>query len=196
VSAVGVLGGSFDPVHRGHVALAARARRALGLSRVLLLPCADPPHKPQRTLASRYHRLEMIELAIEGWEGLGACTLEIAAGGVHYTIDTLRRLRAERPDTPPVFLIGSDAVRSDDGSPPEPPAWPASVAGRWSDGPVEGLALGRGGRIVPLAIPTVRASSTEVRTRRASGQPIVDLVPARVARYIQRHGLYGREATR
>ena len=218
MSAIGVLGGSFDPVHRGHVALAARARRALGLARVLLLPCAEPPHKPLRTLAPRYHRLEMIELAIEGWEGLGVSTLEIAAGGVHFTIDTLRRLRAEQPDSPPVFLIGSDAlseidtwrdratllaefdfavaVRPDDGTSKEPPEWPPGVAGRFTDAPVDGLDLGRGGRIVPLAIPTVIASSTGVRARLARGEPIVDLVPARVARYIQRHGLYGREATR
>lgn len=218
MSAIGVLGGSFDPVHRGHIALAARARRALGLSRVLLLPCADPPHKPLRTLAARYHRLEMIELAVEGWEGLGVCTLEIAAGGIHYTIDTLRRLRADQPGSPPVFLIGSDAlseidtwrdresllaefdfavaVRPDDGSTPEAPSWPASVSDHWTDAPVGGLDLGRGGRIVPLVIPTVLASSTGVRARLARGEPIVDLVPARVARYIQRHGLYGREATR
>ena len=93
MTTVGVLGGSFDPVHRGHIALACHALRTLGLDRVMLLPCADPPHQPDRALADRHHRLEMLYLAAEDRHGLQVSTLELAQRGVRFTIDTLRALR-------------------------------------------------------------------------------------------------------
>jgi nicotinate-nucleotide adenylyltransferase len=201
------------------LALACRARRALGLARVLLLPCADPPHKPERALAERFHRLEMLYLAIEGWEGLEVSTFEIARGGIHYTIDTLRALRAAEPPLAPLFLIGSDAladigswrdyeallaefdfavaVRPEDDSLPRPRPWPEHVERRLATIPVTGdEAMGSGGRVFRLAVPTIPVSSSLVRRQHASGEPLDDLVPARVARYIQRHGLYTEEARR
>lgn len=216
MTAVGVLGGTFDPVHRGHLALADRARQALGLARVLLVPCADPPHKPERTLAERYHRLEMLYLAIEGWDGMEVSTYEIAQAGLHYTIDTLRGLREENPSLAPVFLIGSDALadmatwreyerllaefdfavamRPESESVPRARDWPEPVTRHLVRTPVPGDAtLGRGGRVFPLAIPTIPVSSSLVRRKRAAGETLDDLVPARVARYIQRHGLYAEE---
>jgi nicotinate-nucleotide adenylyltransferase len=219
VTAVGVLGGTFDPVHRGHLALARRARSALGLARVLLVPCADPPHKPERTLAERYHRLEMLYLAIEGWEGLEVCTYEIARGGRHYTIDTLRGLRREQPSLAPVFLIGSDALadlaswrdyesllaefdfavamRPESETDPLRYPWPEPVTRRLVSTHVPGdETMGRGGRVFPLAIPTIPVSSSLVRRQRAAGESLADLVPARVARYIHRHGLYAEETRR
>jgi nicotinate-nucleotide adenylyltransferase len=216
VSAVGVLGGTFDPVHRGHLALALRARRALGISRILLVPCADPPHKPDRALAERYHRLEMLYLAVEGSDGLEICTYEIARGGLHYTIDTLRALRIEHPSEPPVFLIGSDALadmatwreherlleefdfavamRPESDDVPRPHGWPEQVSRNLVPAPVIGDAsMGRGGRVFPLTIPTIPVSSSLVRRQCAAGESLDDLVPVRVARYIQRHGLYAEE---
>lgn len=213
MSVVGVLGGTFDPVHRGHLALARHARRVLGVERVLLLPCADPPHKPERTLAERFHRLEMLYLALEGWEGLGVSTYEIARGGLCYSIDTLRTFRHSHTPGEPVFLIGSDAladieswreheallaefdfavaVRPEHGAGPAPPAWPQDVAARLSPLPAVGdPPLGAGGRIFRLEMPRIAVSSSRIRQRRAAGEPLDDLVPARVARYIQRHGLY------
>ena len=219
MSAVGVLGGSFDPVHRGHVALACHARRALGLEKVLLLPCADPPHKPDRVLAARHHRLEMLYLAIEDRPGIEVSTAEIALGGVRYTIDTLRALRSASPSLAPVFLCGSDAlaevgswrehetllaefdfgavVRPADAGGPRPSDWPEIVTRRVSPLPSKGEAgLGGGGRVVPFDMPGVAVSSSLVRARCVSGKPPVELVPARVARYIQRHRLYTEEAAR
>jgi nicotinate-nucleotide adenylyltransferase len=211
VSAVGILGGSFDPVHRGHLALASRARLALGLPRVLFLPCAEPPHKPARRLARRYHRLEMLYLALEGCEGLGVSTYEIGRGGVHYTIDTLRAIRGE-DGLQPVFLLGSDALSDvgswrryeellaefDFGVVARPDAGEGTRA--WAEAaapkPSELTALGSGGRILQLPFEVPAISSSLVRRRSASGDPLCDLVPHSVARYIQRHGLYMEEAHR
>ncbi len=217
--AVGVLGGSFDPVHRGHVALACHALRTLGLERVLLLPCADPPHKPDRALARRYHRLEMLYLAVEDRERASVSTFEIAQGGVHFTIDTLRALRSGTPSLAPVFLCGSDAladiaswreheallaefdfaavIRPNDAGGPRDPGWPDVVARNVAPLPPEGGdAVGAGGRVFSVEMPALAVSSSLVRARIASGRPIEDLVPARVARYIQRHRLYVEEVSR
>ena len=217
--AVGVLGGSFDPVHRGHVALACHAIRTLGLERVLLLPCADPPHKPDRALAARYHRLEMLYLAVEDRQGLQVSTFEIAQGGVRYTIDTLRALRSGAPSLAPIFLCASDAladvaswrehdallaefdfaavIRPDDAGGPRDPGWPDFVARRVAPfPPTGGDALGAGGRVFRLEMPPLAVSSSLVRARRAAGRPADNLVPTRVARYIHRHRLYSEEAPR
>ena len=216
MTTAGILGGSFDPVHRGHLLLAARARRVLGLERVVLMPCAEPPHKPGRRLAARYHRLEMLALAAEGWEGLVVSTFEIARGGQRYTIDTLRALREDGLRS--VFLLGSDALaeldlwrdyadllrefdfaaveRPDEDGRLSERAWPEGVRARLSDLPVAGPALGTGGRIVRLTLDALPISSSLVRRRRMEHRAIADLVPPRVARYIQRHGLYEEEAPR
>jgi nicotinate-nucleotide adenylyltransferase len=218
LSVVGILGGSFDPVHRGHVAFADRARRQLSLDRVLLLPCADPPHKPERTLAAAFHRLEMIFLAVEGWAGVGVSTSEIERGGHCYTIDTLRTFRSGPPALQPVFLLGSDALadvgtwrdheallaefdfavamRPGDEFRPRAETWPDFVQSHLATIPAGGPELGTGGRVVRLEIPEFPASSSNVRRRASRGEPIDDLVPARVARYIQRHDIYAEEAGR
>jgi nicotinate-nucleotide adenylyltransferase len=219
LSPVGVLGGSFDPVHRGHLVLADQARRALGLERVLLLPCADPPHKPGRALAPRYHRLEMLYLAVEGLRGLSVSTFELARGGVRYTIDTMRGLRAGNPSLAPIFLCGSDAladvaswreheallaefdfgavIRPTDAGDPRHHGWPEIVRRHVAPLPSAGSApIGTGGRVFALDAPALAVSSSLVRTRCASGRPVDDLVPTRVARYIQRHRLYMEEVPR
>jgi nicotinate-nucleotide adenylyltransferase len=216
---VGVLGGSFDPVHRGHVELARHALRLLGLERVLLLPCADPPHKPDRSLAAAYHRLEMIYLAVDDRPGIEASTFELARGGVRYTIDTLRALRSGTPPLAPVFLCGSDAladiaswreheallaefdfaavVRPDaSGRMPES-AWPDLVTSRIAPlPPASGGPLGAGGRVFLLDAPALCVSSSLVRTRCASDLDASDLVATPVARYIRRHRLYSEEVAR
>jgi nicotinate-nucleotide adenylyltransferase len=219
LTSVGVLGGSFDPVHRGHLALGRHAIRTLGLSRVLLLPCAEPPHKPDRALVARHHRLEMLYLAAEDRQGLEISTLEIARGGVRFTIDTLRALRSTTPALAPVFLCGSDAladigswrdyatllaefdfaaaIRPSDGGGMGSDRWPDEVSRRLTPvPPADGDALGAGGHIYRLDVPPLAISSSLVRARCASGQSVEELVPARVARYIQRHRLYAEGGPR
>lgn len=219
MTTVGVLGGSFDPVHRGHLALACHALERLGLDHVMLLPCADPPHKPERALAARHHRLEMLYLAAEDRQGLQVSTFELAQRGVRFTIDTLRALRSGSPSLDPVFLCGSDAladvtswreyeallaefdfaavIRPDDAGNTRDRGWPDSVAHRVAPLPTAGEpGLGKGGRVYCLDSSALAVSSSLVRTRLALGQPVSDLVPARVARYIQRHRLYSEEVSR
>jgi nicotinate-nucleotide adenylyltransferase len=216
---VGVLGGSFDPVHRGHLALACHALRTLGLDRVMLLPCADPPHKPDRALAARYHRLEMLYLAAEDRVGLHVSTFELAQRGVRFTIDTLRSLQSGSPAVDPIFLCGSDAladvmswreheallaefdfasvVRPDDAGDVRDQGWPPAVTRRVTPLPgAGGQGLGTGGHVYCLDLPALAVSSSLVRTRLAAGRDVSDLVPARVARYIQRHRLYSEEVPR
>ncbi len=214
-----MLGGSFDPVHRGHIALACHALQALSLDRVMLLPCADPPHKPDRALAVRHHRLEMLYLATEDRPGLVVSTFELAQGGVRFTIDTLRALRSGSKRLEPVFLCGSDAladvtswreheallaefdfaavVRPDAAGHARDTQWPELVVRRVTPLPFAGEpGPGHGGRVYRLDAPALAISSSLVRTRLASGRPVSDLVPARVGRYIQRHRLYSEEVSR
>lgn len=108
---VGLLGGTFDPIHLGHVETALVARRALGLDQVIVLPARVPPHRPQEPLASPYHRFAMAALAVNGIEGLEASDIEMCAPGPSYTADTLTRCH-DRWSLPPVqifFITGADA---------------------------------------------------------------------------------------
>jgi nicotinate-nucleotide adenylyltransferase len=221
--AVGVLGGSFDPVHLGHLHAAEGLRRSLALSRVLLLPAAIPPHKHAESLSPPAHRRAMLELALAGQSGLELCALELERGVVAYTIDTLRLLRGGRPPLRPIFLLGSDLLAQlpswhswreivsefdlaiVDRSRPvlerSPPELQREIAGRWIElpevaGDVAELDPGRGGRLFHLALAPLPISASEVRRRAATGASLVDLVPPAVAAYIQRSSLYRREAAR
>ena len=108
--AVALLGGTFDPVHLGHVGLADDAQRAIRSADVRLVPAADPPHRPPPG-ASATHRLAMLELAIAGHDGLTIDTREIERGGKSYTVLTLEELRAEAPTRPLILVLGADAFR-------------------------------------------------------------------------------------
>jgi nicotinate-nucleotide adenylyltransferase len=205
---VGVLGGTFDPVHEGHLHAASSVRSAMRLKRVCLLPCAVPPHKPRGLFATDEDRLAMLRLALAGRPGLELCTWEVDRGGTNYTIDTLRALRRER-GWDPVFIVGMDAL-ADLSSWREPtalldefdlvavdrPGTPdVPSAGRvvpWKGAPD----LGRGGRVFRVVIPPRDVSASEIRRRCAVGEPLDDLVPPAVARYIRERNLYSLEAAR
>lgn len=222
---VGVLGGSFDPVHLGHLHAASVARRALGLRRVLLVPCARPPHKPHRELTPAEHRLAMLRLAVAGIAGVEIGMQELERGGVSYTIDTLRALASGPSPLVPVFVLGSDALvelpswkqwrelaaefdlaavdRAEVGPdalrrglPPELSRRIVSVAaGPPSRATLAELDPGAGGRIFVVSAPPLGVSSSLVRRRAASGSSLDGLVPPEVGRYIERSGLYREEAT-
>lgn len=108
--AIALLGGTFDPVHVGHVGLADDARRAFPAADVRLVPAADPPHRPPPGALAE-HRLAMLKLAITGHDGLTIDTREIARGGKSYTVLTLEELRAESPTRPLILVVGADAFR-------------------------------------------------------------------------------------
>jgi len=210
---LGVLGGTFDPIHDGHLRVAEAAQASLDLGRVLVVPLHHPPHRGHDPFASGYHRFAMVALAIADCPGFAATDVELLADGQSYTSITLRRLRAAgTPASQLFFITGADAF--------------AEIA-TWHDYPalldlahfavvsrpgISASALrdrlpsladrmimvhapgrdpgGRAPRIWLIDAATPDVSSTEVRRRVRAGEPIGDLVPAAVARYIEHHLLY------
>jgi nicotinate-nucleotide adenylyltransferase len=192
----GILGGTFDPVHNGHLAAARQLRSVADLDQIWLMPNATPPHRTAAPVAPAEDRMRMVELAVAGHEGLVPSRVEVDRGGVSYTIDTLRDLAREYADQRFVLLIGSDAalqIRSwhdadallDSASfvifnRPETALAPQTLYEL-------GFAPART-RVVHLDTPAIAAH--QVRDRLARGAPIDDLVPAAEADYIREHELY------
>ena len=108
---VGVLGGTFDPVHLGHLHAAEQARRVFALPRVLLVPCATPPHKSRPDITPAAHRLAMLRAAAAGRDGLEVSDLELARGGVSFTFETLSALASGPAPVRPLLILGVDALR-------------------------------------------------------------------------------------
>jgi nicotinate-nucleotide adenylyltransferase len=193
---IGILGGTFDPVHNGHLAAARQLRGVAGLHEVWLMPNATPPHRMAAPLASAVDRMRMVELAVAGHEGLIPSRMEVDRGGVSYTIDTTRQLAREYPGQRFTLLIGSDAALQIRGW-HEADALLDEASFVIFNRPETALApqtlheLGfvpARTRIVHLDTPAIAAH--QVRDRLARGAPIGELVPAAVADYIRSHDLY------
>ena len=194
-SAIGILGGTFNPPHRGHIALARHAKIELGLDRVLLMPANSAPHKGEREDPGPQRRFEMCRLAVRDEAPLEACGLEIERGGQSYTVDTLRAIHASHEEAKLTFIVGADMART-------LPSWrepralvelaDLAVAEREDAGREEVLrALGPLRASVRfLKMPLVEVSSSRVRERVAAGEQVEDLVGPTVAEYIAEHGLY------
>jgi nicotinate-nucleotide adenylyltransferase len=195
---IGILGGTFNPPHRGHLALASRARAELGLERVLLMPAHSAPHKGDEEDPGPERRLEMCRLAVGSEEeatGLEACGLEIERGGPSYTVDTLRAIRQSDPEAELTFIVGADMART-------LPAWREpralvelarlAVAEREDAGREDVLrALAPlGARVTFLGMPMLEVSSSQVRELVEDGESIEGLVAPAVAAYIAENGLY------
>jgi nicotinate-nucleotide adenylyltransferase len=194
---LGVLGGTFDPPHVGHLVLAEYALESLGLSQVLFAPAGDPPHKPGMTRTPTEQRLAMARLAIAGEARFILSTIDIDRPGPHYTVDMLRLLQAQFPDAELYFLMGADSFR-------DLPKWyhPADiiplcqivVANRCDVEVVpemhEATLPGLAAKTIMLDIPLVAASSTEIATRLRAGKSVRYLVPQPVLDYIASDGLY------
>jgi nicotinate-nucleotide adenylyltransferase len=200
---VGILGGTFDPVHHGHLVIAEEAREALGLERVLLVPAASPPHKPGRPVTDAVHRLAMAELAIAGNPAFSVSHLEVERGGTSYTVDTLGALREAGIDQP-WFILSAEALAG-------LPAWrdPDRILGlgRLAVVPRGGYAPldrdwvaahfpGREDRVTFLGGPLLPISGSVVRRRAAAGRSVRYLVPDAVAAYIAENHLYTDPAWR
>jgi nicotinate-nucleotide adenylyltransferase len=199
VSRVGILGGTFNPPHVGHLLCALEARHALGLDRVVLVPTGTPPHKALDDDPGAGHRLEMCWLACGGEEWLSASAIEVDRDGPSYTVDTLRAIHAQAPGDELTFIVGGDmAATVPRWREPEAILDLAALAVAERDGAkrrdleeVLGR-LGRADRVTFIDMPRVDVSSTMVRRRVAEGRPVRWLVPGEVERYIATNGLYGR----
>jgi nicotinate-nucleotide adenylyltransferase len=209
VPAIGILGGSFNPPHLGHLHLARHARDELGLERVVLMPLHASAHKAAERDPGPVHRLAMCRLAAAEEPGVSACALEIERGGVSYTADTLKEIHARHPEADLTFIVGADTART-------LPAWHeprtvlelarlavASRPGSEREQVLSALeeVLGgeratrdpTGSRVVFLSMPPIEASSSQARARLAAGQSAEDLLGKPVSDYISKHGLYAAE---
>jgi nicotinate-nucleotide adenylyltransferase len=185
---LGLLGGTFDPPHVGHLAAAYAALEALALDEVRLIPAATQPLKAERDAADPRHRLAMTRLLAEADPRLAVDPVEVERGGLSYTVDTLRAYRRDHPAADLVLLIGEDVVAT-------LPQWrePATIAGL-----ARIVVVTRGATAVPdpgvpverLRTRVIEVSSTELRSRVRAGLPIRGLVPDGVAAYIAAHRLY------
>lgn len=195
---IGLMGGSFNPIHCGHVALARAALESGRVERVLFLPTGNPPHKKEG-LADKFDRLRMVELAVEHEAGMAVCREEIDRDGVIYTVDTLAALKRKMSDCTLTYLIGADTLRAlgtwrrvetvierckflvmmREGETREEVI---RLAGLWTQ---------RGAQIDFLDARKMDISSTQIREQIQKGLPFERLVPQAVADYIHEHGLYG-----
>ena len=196
---LGLFGGSFDPVHLGHLLLADTCREACSLDRVWFLPCGQPPHKPEGTLTPGKQRAEMLELAIAGDPRFGVCRLELERSGPSYTVDTLRQLSDEDPSRELFFLMGADSLA-------DLPLWRApqtilelatvvAVNRGQCPPPDLGLLERQLGPVVRerlqlVTMPAIDIAATELRERVRSGRSLRFRVPRAVEEYIRRHDLY------
>ena len=200
---VGILGGTFDPIHHGHLVIAEEVREALGLERVLLVPTATPPHKPDRPVTAAEHRVAMAELAVAGNPAFAVSGIEVARGGSSYTVETLEILLREGISDP-WFIMSAEALA-------EFPAWRRpdrilelcrlAVVPRGDHEALDAAWTrehfpGREGRISFLPGPLLPISGSVVRRRAAAGRSVRYLVPDAVARYIADHALYSQPAWR
>jgi len=196
---IGICGGTFDPFHRGHLDPILAVRGQLQWDRVIYIPAYVQPFKQDRETASGYHRFAMTVVATMDFDGLIASTVELERGAVSYTVDTLRQLRVEHPDATFDWIIGDDNL-------PKLGEWKSIdaifelanfvVLTRGSHEAPAGLrhritrTRPKHGAILFAENATVPVSSTEIRRRVRAGEPIEDLVPPRVSRYIQHYDLY------
>jgi len=188
---IGIFGGTFDPVHVGHLVAATWARDALALDRVLLVVANDPWQKTgRRRVTPAAERLAVVRAAVAGVRGLEPSAMEIDRGGPSYTIDTVRQLARRHPGAELFVVVGTDV---------------AAELDTWHDaeelaGLVRLVVVGRGGldegvgppgwRVEHLRIPALEVSSSELRRRLAAGQSVEFLIPAPAILCIERLGLY------
>lgn len=205
---LGIFGGSFDPVHLGHLHVAQAAVRAFALDRVCFVPAAEPPHKPGKRLAPGQDRLEMVRLAIAGCPGFSASELELAREGPSYTVDTLRQLPAHLglEGAQLYLLLGSDNL-------PDLPRWhrgreilqlahPVTVLREGDDPEAILQALAR--EVEPELLERIRSGfllleprsgrATLLRQRLRRGELAGDDLDPRVAAYIEERGLYREDS--
>lgn len=188
--AVGILGGSFDPPHLGHLAAARSALEQLGLDRVLLIVANDPWQKsPHRDLAPAADRLAMVMAAVEGAAGLEACDLEVERGGPTYSIETVEQLRAEQGVVDPWLIVGADLAGSLD-------SWHRAdelrrvVRVAVLSRPGSRGRLPEGWDAVLLESEDLDISSSEIRQDLRAGRSVADRVPDGVIRYLDGRNLY------
>ena len=196
---IGILGGTFDPVHFGHLILAETCRDVLRLDQFRFVPVGDPPHKPDAKISDGQSRADMLLLAVSGYPEFVIDRRELKRNGPSFTVDTLAELTAENPGSELFFLMGADSLR-------ELPTWrqPERIAELATivacnrpglprlDRPqiVEWVSSTIAARVITIAVPGMDLSATDLRHRVAEGRGLRFLTPRAVEAYILHHGLY------
>jgi nicotinate-nucleotide adenylyltransferase len=195
---VGILGGTFNPPHLGHLVAAQEAYRELDLDQVMLIPAGTPPHKPVEDEPGAEHRIELCRLAVGDDARFTVSDLELRRDGPSFTVDTLDVLRSQSPSDDLFLILGGDiAAGLPNWHEPERVLELATVAiakrrGTAKAAVQDALAQLKGGeRARFFEMPRIGISSTMVRRRVRAGQPIRYFVPDGVMHYIETHGLYG-----
>lgn len=198
ISLTGVFGGTFDPPHLGHLILASEALSQLGLERLLWVLTPDPPHKPSQPITPLPQRLEMLRLALSDEPRFEICEIEIGRPGPHYTVETLRQLKAANPASELVYLMGGDSLR-------DLPNWrdPAEIIRQCHAlgvmrRPYDAVDLTALEKILPgisakvrlVDVPLLEIASSQVRQRVAANQSFRYYLHPRVYDYILANGLY------
>ena len=196
---IGIFGGTFDPIHLGHLRMAEEIRDSLSLERVLFIPNQVSPFKTNRNVTPAERRMEMVWQAVADNPAFAVSAAEVRRPGPSYTVDTVRELRRDYPEDELFLLIGSDAVR-------DLPQWRApeellsqvriAVATRPGTDPAEVLAALPDTwepRLTFIPMPGLDISGTDLRARVRARRSITYLVPRAVETYIARHGLYAAE---
>jgi nicotinate-nucleotide adenylyltransferase len=198
---IGVFGGSFDPIHLGHLILAENCRQQANLDQVLFIPCAMSPHKLDGAHGTDRQRMEMLDLAIGGHRDFVRSDIEVKRGGVSYTVDTLRELDTVEPDNEWFFLMGADSLESfSSWREPEEILKLAKpiIVGRPGSDPVEvGLLESLSSasyvesiRELSITSPLIEISSSDIRKRVSVNQSIRFLVPRSIEQYIVTQKMY------
>jgi nicotinate-nucleotide adenylyltransferase len=190
---IGIFGGTFDPIHVGHLVAAVNARDALGLDRVIMMVANIPWQKADRRVVSEAaHRLALVEAAVGGVDGVEAGRLEVDRGGDSYTADTLAEIQAANPEAELFLIIGWDVA-------PALTTWERYeevqrlatlvVVNRPGSSPPRQLTQS-GWRVVEVTVPNLEISSSDLRERAAEGRPLDYLIPAEGVRFIRTRGMY------
>lgn len=199
MSKIGIMGGTFNPIHLGHLILAENAYEQLHLEKVLFMPSKNPPHKAKPELAAEQQRVDMIELAISSNPHFELSTIELTRDGLTYTADTLALLKQENPDVNYYFIVGADSL---------------FMMHKWKDPQIVFshctiVAAGRDhaleadiqqqiqflrehfhAEIIRAAMPTIQIASGEIRDRIAAGKSVRYYIPDSVTNYIEANQLY------
>lgn len=199
---IGIFGGTFDPVHVGHLVLAEQCREQCRLDEVWFVPAALPPHKLDVVISPAKNRVEMIEFAIAGNPQFKVCPIELDRAGPSYTVMTLEQLRAEDPTRELFLLVGADSIR-------EMPTWrqPQRIlelativaVNRGRDlqadqvtqrQVIQSFGAGAAERIEFVEMPAIDISASDIRRRVSEGRSLRYLVPRAVEMYLREQGIY------
>jgi nicotinate-nucleotide adenylyltransferase len=199
---VGVFGGTFDPPHNGHLALAKAARQQLGLDKIFWVITADPPHKRGSFISPAADRLALVKAAIAGQPGMVLSRVELDRPGPQWAADTVRLLSEADPEIDLVYLMGGDSLRDlpNWGRPDELLRYASLGVLRRPGADIDLTALeqvlpGLAGRVTFVSAPRLDISSHAIRARARAGLPLKQLVPPKVADLIEARGLYRAEST-